>query len=70
MTKIYATKPNTSIAPQPRSFRRFVKRVFGSFLKRQTDGNENGFQKEVLKRLKDIEDMIARKTAGKAKRSK
>lgn len=70
MKRIYTTKPNTVIVPQPRSFRRFVKQLFDSILKRQRDGNENGFQKEVLQRLKDIEDMIMHKTAGQARHSK
>lgn len=58
------------VVPQHRSFRRFVKKVFASFLKRQTGGSENGFQKEVIQRLKGIEDMIARKMEREMKRGK
>jgi len=68
--KIYPTKPITPVVPQHRSFRRFVRKMFASFHKRQTDGNEAGFQKDVIQRLKGIEDMIARKTARQTKRNK
>jgi hypothetical protein len=67
-TKI--VKPNTSLVPQPRSFRRFVRNMFASFLKRQGGGYGGGFQKEVLRRLKGIEDRIAREMMPRAKRSK
>jgi hypothetical protein len=59
---IHATKPNTPVIPH-RSFRRFVRKMFASFIKRQTNGNENGFQKEVMQKLRRIEDLISREMA-------
>jgi len=67
---IHATKPNTPVVPSQRSFRRFVRKMFASFLKRQPDDNENGFQKEVMQKLRHIEDLIAREMAGRTKRGK
>ena len=70
MKKIYATKSNTLAVPPHRSFRRFVKRVFASFLKRQPDGNESGFQKEVMQKLRHIEELITREMTGRMRRWK
>jgi hypothetical protein len=70
MKKIYAPKQNTPAVPQHRSFRRFVRKMFASFLKRQTDGNEAGFQKEVMQKLRHIEELIAREMAVRTNRGK
>jgi hypothetical protein len=67
---INATNPNTPVVLPHRSFRRFVRKIFASILKRQTDGTENGFQKEVMRKLRHIEDLIAREMAGRMKRGK
>ncbi len=58
------------VVPQYRSLRRFVKKVFTSFLKHQADNFDGRFQKEVMQKLQDIEDMIAREMARQAKNSK
>jgi hypothetical protein len=71
MKKIHATKLNTPVVPQHRSFRRFVKKVFASFINRQTETNQEVFQIEVIQRLKDLEELIEsvnRKTIRQAKR--
>jgi hypothetical protein len=71
MKKIYATKSNTPVVPQHRPFRRFVKKLFASFIKRQPDSGQNGFQGEVIQRLKNLEEKIecvARKTMRQSKR--
>jgi hypothetical protein len=70
MKKTYAKNPNTLAVPSHRSFRRFVKKVFASFLKRQTDVYENGFQKEVMQKLRRIEDLISREITVRTKRQK
>ena len=44
--------------------------MFGSILKHQTDGSENGFQKEIIQALRRIEDLIAREMMGRPKRGK
>jgi hypothetical protein len=49
MKKIH-TKPNTSLAPQPRSFGRFIKQMLASVLKYQDI--------EVIQRLQNIEHKI------------
>jgi hypothetical protein len=71
MKKIYATKLNTPVVPQHRLFRRFVKKMFASFLKRQPDASQNDFQSEVIQRLKGLEEMIesvARKPGRRTRR--
>lgn len=44
--------------------------MFASILKRQTEGNENGFQKEIMQKLRHIEVLIVRGMAGRTKRGK
>lgn len=44
--------------------------MFASILKLQTDGTENGFQKEVMLKLRHIEDLITREMARRMKRGK
>ncbi len=44
--------------------------MFASILKRQTGANKNGFQKEVMQKLRHIEDLIAREMVGRTKRGK
>ena len=39
-----------------------------SLLKRQTDGSENGFRKEVMRKLRHIEDLIVREMTERMKR--
>ena len=56
------------MVPQYRSLRRFVRKVFSSFLKRQAGSYEDGFQKEFMQKLQDIEDMIAREMSRQSKR--
>jgi hypothetical protein len=68
MKKIYATKSNTSAVQSHRSLRRFIRKVFTSFLKHQASDFQDGFQKEVMRKLQDIEDMIVREMARQAKR--
>jgi hypothetical protein len=68
--KIYAAKANTSPSPQHRPFRRFIRKMFTSLLKRQADDFEGRFQKEVMQKLQGIEDMIAREMARPVKRGK
>jgi hypothetical protein len=66
--KIKTTKPNTSIFPHQRSFRRFVRIMFASLL-----GRQDGFQETVVGKLQNIEDMIeimAREMARQATRNK
>jgi len=70
MKKIRATKLNTPAVSEHRSFRRFVKRVFASFIKHQS-GTQNGFRKIVLEKLQGLEDsieIIAREMARQARR--
>ena len=68
MKKPYTTKPNTPVVLPHRSFRRFVRKMFTSLLKRQTDGSENGFRKEVMRKLRHIEDLIVREMTERMKR--
>jgi len=70
MKKIYATKPNTPLVSQPRSFRRLVKQMFAVILKRQSAGYQDGFQKEVMQKLQDIEEMITRQMSRQVNRGK
>jgi hypothetical protein len=70
MKKIYAPKPNTPAVPQHRSFRRFVRKIFASFLMHQGSDFQDGFCDEVMRKLRDIEAMIAREMARQAKRDK
>ena len=61
------------MVPSNRSFRRFVRKMFASFLKRQSSGGQDGFQTTVLEKLQDIGDsieIIAREMARQAKREK
>jgi hypothetical protein len=58
------------VVPQHRSFRRFIRKMVASFLKRQYYECKNGFQM-VMEKLQDIEDsieIIAREMARQAKR--
>ena len=73
MKKLHTTKSNTPIVPKHRSFRRFVRKLIASFIKRQTDTGQDGFKSEVIQRLKDLEEKIesvARETVRKVKRAK
>ena len=54
--KINAKQPNAPVVPQHRSFRRFVKKRFASFIKRQAGSDDDGFEKEIKQRLKDLEE--------------
>jgi len=59
------------VVPQHRSFRRFVKQMFASFLKGQRGDGRDEFQATVLEKLQDIGDSIeimAREMARQAKR--
>lgn len=60
----YARRSSPPFVPQVRQ------KMFASIFKYQTDGNENGFQKEVTQRLRRIEDLIEREMAGRTKRGK
>ena len=57
MKKIYTTKPNTPVVLPHRSFRRFVRKIFASFLKRQSCNHQAEIQK-IFTTLQDIEDSI------------
>jgi hypothetical protein len=56
MKKIIS-KPNTPVVPQHRSFRRFIRKMFASFLKRQSCNHQAEIQK-VIAMLEDIGDSI------------
>jgi histone H3/H4 len=58
MKKIHTTKSNTPAVSQHRSFRRFVKKMFANFLKRQRGDGQDEFQLMVLEKLQDIGDSI------------
>jgi hypothetical protein len=53
---IHATKPNTPVVPH-RSFRRFVRKMFVSLLKRQSCDHQAEIQK-IIVMLQDIGDSI------------
>ena len=55
---------------QNRSFRRFVRKVLSSLLNRQSGLGQDGFQEEVLRRLKGIENRIAHEMMLRTKRGK
>jgi len=57
MKKITAPKPNTPAVPSHRSFRRFVRKMFASFLKHQSCNHQVEIQK-VITMLQDIGDSI------------
>ena len=68
--KTNVAKSNTPVVPQHRSFRRFVRKVFSSFIKHQGFGYQKEFQ-SVMEKLQDIDDsieIIAREMARQAKR--
>jgi hypothetical protein len=54
MKKIYTTKPNKSVVPGHRSFRRFVSQMLAGILKRQVPNHQD----EVIQRLKNLENKI------------
>jgi hypothetical protein len=59
--KINASKPDMPVIPQYRSIRRFVKKLFVSFIKCQSDGYEDGFQRDnekIIAMLQDLQDSI------------
>lgn len=65
-------KSNTPVSPQHRSFRRFVKKMFASFIKHPGKIPKVKFQETVLEKLQDIQDSIeimAREMARQAKRN-
>jgi hypothetical protein len=69
MKKIYAPKPNTPAVSSHRSFRRFVRKMFASFLKRQSCSHHVEIHK-ITTMLQDIGDsieIIAREIARKLK---
>jgi hypothetical protein len=68
MKKIHATKLNTPVVESHRSLRRFIRKVFTSFLKHQASDFQDGFQKEVMQKLQDIEDMIMREISRQSTR--
>ena len=68
--KIYAAKINTPTVHPHHALRRFIRKIFTSFIKHQTAELQHGFRKEVIQKLQDIEDMIAREMAREAKHSK
>ena len=55
MKKIYTTKLNKVAVRKHRTFRRFVRKMFGDFTKRQCC---TSFEKEAIQRLQEIEDTI------------
>ena len=58
------------MVPQHCSFRRFVRKMFASFIKHQGCGYQKDFQ-AVMEKLQDIDDsieIIAREMARQAKR--
>lgn len=63
-------KKTNKRAKQHRSFRRFVRKMFASILKLQTDSNDGGFEREVMRRLRHIENLIAREMVRRPKREK
>jgi hypothetical protein len=68
---IQTTKSNTPVVPEHRSFRRFVNKMFASFIKRQSSDVQKEFQATVLETLHDIGDsieIITREIARQARR--
>jgi hypothetical protein len=59
MKKIYTTKPNTSLVPQPRSFSRRIKQMFANILKYQDP--------EVIERLQNLEHRVEMMTRAMAR---
>ena len=53
MKKLYTSKPNTPAVPSHRSFRRFIRKMFASFLKRQSCNHQVEIQK-ITAMLQDI----------------
>lgn len=71
MKKLHAAKLNTPAVQSHRSLRRLIRKVFASFLKRQSCEGQDSFQTMVLEKLQDIGDSIeimAREMARQAKR--
>jgi hypothetical protein len=54
---IHAPKPNMRVVPSHRSFRRFVRKIFASFLKRQSCNHQAEIQK-IITMLQDIGDSV------------
>jgi hypothetical protein len=70
--KVIATKRRVPAVPQNRSFRRLIRKMFTSVLKRQRGECHAMYQKAVLDKLRDIEDsieIIAREIARQARLS-
>jgi hypothetical protein len=68
MKKIYnKAKPGMPFVPRYRSLRRFVRKVFASFIKHQVSILDVEFQKQVKHKLKSIEAMIAREIERQSK---
>jgi hypothetical protein len=68
MRKIYnKAKPGMTFVPRYRSLRRFVRKVFASFIKHQVSALDGEFQNEIKKKLQVIEDMIAREIERRSK---
>jgi len=57
MKKINAPKPNTPAVPSHRSVRRFIRKMFASFLQRQSCNHQAEIQK-VITMLQDIGESI------------
>jgi hypothetical protein len=66
----HAPRSGLSVVPQHRSFRRFVRKLFASFLRHQGADFQDGLREEVMRKLRDIEALITREMARQAKRGK
>jgi hypothetical protein len=58
-------KINTPTVQPHRALRRFIRKMFTSFIKHQTAELQHGFRKEVIQKLQNIEDMIGGKWHGR-----
>jgi hypothetical protein len=59
-----------SLIPQQRSFRRFIKQMFAGILKLQSDAHQDGFQTEVIQKLKSLENKIEAATRAMARHAR
>ncbi len=69
MKNLHATKINTSLAPHPRSFGRFVKQLLASILNHQN----SDYPPDVIQRLLKVEgriEIMERKMAQETRRGK
>lgn len=69
----HTLKSDLSAVPWYRSFRRLVRQIFSSALKRQIPNDDDAFPNDVMRKLEDIEEMLeimAREMARQPRRGK